>query len=165
MKRNVGGVKLAQELVELLRAQMMFEREHVETMNKTAGKTRNAVVKQLLHGIALDSTKHADIFNALLELLHVATAMSEDERENVSADFNKHIQAEEFMIRRAEELIEKTEHPRVKFLLKYILSDEKRHHQMLKDILEQIVSKEIITEEEWWDMLYKDAVSHGAPSG
>ena len=156
---------MSQELVELFRAQMVFEREHAEAMNKTAGKTRNAVVKQLLHGIALDSSKHADIFNALLELLHVATAMSEDEREKVSADFDRHIQAEEFMIRRVEELIKKTEHSGVKFLLQYILSDERRHHQMLKDILGQIVSKEIITEEEWWDMLYKDAVSHGAPSG
>ncbi len=161
----MGGSKLAQELIELLRTQMAFERENVEAMNKTAGKTKNAVVKHLLHGIALDSSKHADIFNALLELLHVATAISENERDKLSADLNKHIESEEFMIRRAEELIGKTEHPGVKFLLKYILLDEKRHHQMLKEILEQIVNRETITEEELWDLLYKDAVSHGAPSG
>jgi len=153
------------ELIELLRRQMLFERENAEAMSKTAEKAKNAVVKHLLHGIALDSSKHSDIFNALIKLLNVATAISEDEREKLAADLNKHIESEEFMIRRAEEIIEKTDHPGVKFLLNYILSDERRHHQMLRDILKQIVSKEVITDEEWWNMMYNDAVSHGAPSG
>jgi len=142
----MGELKFSQDLNELLRKQMILEHNNVDALKKTAEKIKNAVVKHLLYGIALDSSKHADIFKAIVELLNVATAMSEDERENLNVDIKKHIESEEFMIRRAEELFKKTEHSGVKFLLQYILTDEKKHHQMLKDILERIVSKETIAE-------------------
>jgi len=69
------------------------------------------------------------------------------------------------MLRRIERIAEKAEHKAVRFLLHYILSDERRHHETLKEIMEHVVNRETITEDEWWDFLYRDAVGHGAPVG
>jgi hypothetical protein len=43
--------------------------------------------------------------------------------------------------------------------------DEKRHHAMLKAVLEIIVRAETITEDEWWELLWEGAPFHGAPGG
>jgi rubrerythrin len=154
-----------QELIRLLQKQIKLERKMVGSINRTTMKFRNDVVKQLLNGIALDSRKHQDILNAIIELLRVATAMTEVEREQLSIEISKHIEVEESMLNNVKAIGDKTDNARVKFLLQYIASDEKRHHQTLREIMDYIVSKEIITEAEWWDALYRDAVAHGAPGG
>jgi len=154
-----------EELIRLLREQIKLERKMVDSMNRTTMKLKNAVVKQLLNGIALDSKKHQDILNAIIELLRVATAMTEVERDQLSAIIGEHIEVEERMLNNVKVIGDKTDNVRVKFLLQYIASDEKRHHQTLREIMDYIISKEIITEEEWWDALYRDAVAHGAPGG
>jgi hypothetical protein len=54
---------------------------------------------------------------------------------------------------------------KVKFLLRAIFEDEKRHHALLKVILEIIVKGETITEDDWWETLWKDTPFHGSPGG
>jgi hypothetical protein len=49
--------------------------------------------------------------------------------------------------------------------LKAILSDEKRHHALLKKVLEILVRGETITDKEWWDVLWENVPFHGAPGG
>jgi hypothetical protein len=50
-------------------------------------------------------------------------------------------------------------------LVSSILEDEKRHHGLLKQVLEILVKGETITEADWWDMLWKDVPFHGSPGG
>jgi len=50
-------------------------------------------------------------------------------------------------------------------LLSAILEDEKRHHALLKSVVKIIVRGETITEEEWWDLLWKNVPFHGTPGG
>ncbi|WP_309492917.1 ferritin-like domain-containing protein [Candidatus Hecatella orcuttiae] len=154
-----------ENLLGKLRKQEEFERVNAEFLSQTVAKMKNIVVKLLLHGIALDSLKHSDILNALIGLFSEPTALSDDERNMLEENLQKHIEFEEKMLNEYAEIVEETENKEVKFLLEYILSDEKRHHQTIKEIMEQIVNRETITEEDWWEILYKDAVSHGAPSG
>jgi hypothetical protein len=45
------------------------------------------------------------------------------------------------------------------------LEDEKRHHELLKMVLEILVRGEAITEADWWDLLWKNVPFHGAPGG
>jgi len=54
---------------------------------------------------------------------------------------------------------------KVKLLLSAILMDEKRHHQLLKEVLEILIRGETITDEDWWDVLWKNVPFHGAPGG
>lgn len=154
-----------EDLLEKLRKQEKFERFNAEVISQTVAKMKNIVVKLLLHGIALDSLKHSDILNALIGLFSGSAAISDDEKERLEENLQKHIEFEEKMLEEYEKIIGKIENKEARFLIEYILSDERRHHKTIKEIMEQVVSKETITEEDWWEMLYKDATSHGAPSG
>jgi hypothetical protein len=49
--------------------------------------------------------------------------------------------------------------------LKAILTDEQRHHAMLKTVLDIIVHGETITEADWWTVLWENVPFHGAPGG
>lgn len=55
------------------------------------------------------------------------------------------------------------ENKKVAFLLDSILNDERRHHELLKQVLDIIVRGETLTEDDWWKMLWEDVPFHGAP--
>ncbi len=154
-----------EELIQNFKKGTSLERGMIGSMNLTADKVRNAVVKQLLKGIALDSEKHYYIYSSLIELLSGVAALSEDERDDIGTEIKNHIETEKKMIDFVEELVDKVNDDKIKFMLKYIVSDEYRHHKTLKAILDDVVVKETINEEEWEDLLYKDAVAHAAPVG
>jgi hypothetical protein len=69
------------------------------------------------------------------------------------------------LIKKIERTMPTVENAKVKFLLNIILMDEKRHHAMLKTVLEMIVRAETITEDEWWELLWEGSPFHGAPGG
>jgi len=153
------------ELIDKFKEGMALEKGMINSMNQTVKKVQNVVVKQLLNGIALDSEKHYDIYSSLVEILSGVTALSEEERESVDAAIRNHIEVERKMIEFVKGLVDRTEDEKVKFLLKYVAADEFRHHNTLKAIMDEVVVKETISNEEWEDLLYKDAVAHGTPLG
>jgi len=69
------------------------------------------------------------------------------------------------LIKKVSDILPTVENEKVGLLLNAILADEKRHHQLLKEVLEIIVKGETITEEDWWDILWKNVPFHGAPGG
>ena len=77
----------------------------------------------------------------------------------------EHIRLEVELIERISEIIPNIENEKIKLLLNAILLDEKRHHELLKKVLEILVRGETITEEDWWDVLWKNVPFHGAPGG
>jgi rubrerythrin len=77
----------------------------------------------------------------------------------------KHIKLESELIKKLEKIMPEIENSKVQFLLKSILADERRHHALLKQVLEIIVHGETITEADWWKMLWEDVPFHGAPGG
>ena len=52
-----------------------------------------------------------------------------------------------------------------KVVVKAILNDEIRHHQLLKRIHEMIVEKEALTEQDIWDWTWQDSLFHGSRGG
>jgi rubrerythrin len=76
-----------------------------------------------------------------------------------------HIENESKVIKRLADAVKKTENKRIKFLLQAIMTDEKRHHQLLEAIMETIVKGETITNDEWWDIMWKNIPFHGSPGG
>jgi chemotaxis regulatin CheY-phosphate phosphatase CheZ len=77
----------------------------------------------------------------------------------------KHIKLEAKLIKKIRNVIPSIENEKVTLLLNAILMDEKRHHKLLKRVLEILVQGETITEEDWWDVLWKNVPFHGAPGG
>ena len=155
-----------QNLLEFLKNQITVEKEIVASLEKPLHNMKNPAVKGVLKGVSLDSIKHAELYMAAVTLLtSTSTALMQENLDEHKALVEKHIEIESKLIIKLEEMIPKIENKKVVFLLNAILSDERRHHEMLKMMLEIVVKGETITEEDWWKLLYEDVPFHGTPGG
>jgi len=153
------------DLVEFFREQARLEEEIVESVNEALLTIKNAVVKSILKGMALDSSKHAAIYRAAEHVVKVAPALTEREFDELKKVVKWHIENEDKVIKRLEDAVKRTPNKRIRFLLQAIVADEKRHHQLLDTIMDIVVKGETITDDEWWEMLWKNVPFHGAPGG
>jgi rubrerythrin len=154
------------ELVEFIKRQIIIEKEIVESLNKGVTNIENPPVKGVLKGISLDSVKHAELYGAAVSLLtDVSQALKQEHLDEQRALVEKHIKLEAELIKKLEKIMPTIENTKVQFLLKSILTDERRHHALLKTVLEIIVHGETITEADWWEILWENVPFHGAPGG
>ena len=154
------------KLVEFLRKQIEIEVGIVDSLNKALVEIENPAVKGTLKGISLDSVKHAEMYTSAVDLLTgVPKALTQEHLDKQRELVEKHIEMELRLIKRIGEELPKVENDKVKLLLTAILSDEKRHHALLKQVLEILVRGETITEEEWFDVMWRSVPFHGAPGG
>jgi hypothetical protein len=154
------------ELVTFLRKQIKIEDTIVESLNNTLREMGNPTVKGVLKGISLDSVKHSEMYAAAVNLLtSVSQALTQEHLDKQIELVKEHIRIEAKLIERISEVIPSIENKKVLLLLNAILLDEKRHHRLLKEVLEILVRGETITEEDWWDVLWKNVPFHGAPGG
>lgn len=65
------------------------------------------------------------------------------------------------MLEAVKQLIDEVKDERVQKLLIMICEDELMHHPFLESFLEAILKRETITEEDIWDMLFRDLPTHG----
>ena len=157
---------VSKELLDFLKEQIKIENKIVNSLNRTLRDIRNPAVKGVLKGISLDSVKHAEMYDAAVVLLtKVSQALSQEHLDKQRDLVQKHIRMEAELIKKITNIIPTVENEKVKLLLNAILWDEKRHHELLKKVLEILVSGETITEEDWWDVLWKYVPFHGAPGG
>jgi uncharacterized membrane-anchored protein YjiN (DUF445 family) len=146
--------------------QVSVEDEIVSSINKALVKIKNPAVKGVLKGISLDSVKHAEMYKAAIELLSsVPPALTQAEFDELFKFVKKHVAEEERAMLSMEEVMNQVEDEKVKLLLDAIFSDEQRHHKLLSEIMDILVKRETITEEDWWDVLWKNVPFHGTPGG
>jgi ribonucleotide reductase beta subunit family protein with ferritin-like domain len=149
-----------------MKRQIVIEKEIVDSLKKGIVDIKNPPVKGVLKGISLDSVKHAELYSAAVTLLtNVSQALKQENLDAQRALVEKHIQMEAELIKKLEKTMPVIENSKVKFLLNAVLTDERRHHAMLKMVLEIIVHGETITEADWWELLWKNVPFHGAPGG
>jgi bacterioferritin (cytochrome b1) len=154
------------ELVQFLKDQIKIENKIVDSLNKSLPDIGNPTVKGVLKGISLDSVKHAEMYSSAVMLLTtVSKALTQENLDKQKDLVEKHIQMEAELIKKIAKILPNVKDRKVRLLLEAILSDEKRHHELLKNVLEILVKGETITEADWWDMLWKDVPFHGAPGG
>ncbi len=154
------------DLLEFLKNQITVEKEIVASLEKPLRDMKNPAVKGVLKGVSLDSIKHAELYMAAITLLtNASTALTQEHLDEHKALIEKHIDIEYRLIVKLEGMIPNIEDKKVVFLLNSILADEKRHHEMLKMVLEIIVKGETITEDDWWKLLWENAPFHGTPGG
>ena len=154
------------ELLDFIKRQIVIEKEIVESLNKGVVNIKNPPVRGVLKGISLDSVKHAELYSAAVSLLtNVSQALKQENLDEQRALVEKHISMEAELIKKLEKIMPEIENSKVQFLLESILADERRHHALLKQVLEIIVHGETITEADWWKMLWEDVPFHGTPGG
>ncbi len=153
------------ELVAFFHEQVKQEEEIVKSLNKALRKLKNPVVMSVLKGMSLDSMKHADMYRAAESIISVAPAMTEDELDHLNEVVSWHIKNEEKVMGKVEDAIQRVKDKKIRFLLESIQADEKRHHELLKTIMTVVVQGETITNDEWWEIMWKNVPFHGAPGG
>lgn len=139
------------ELEKLLRDQMALEKNTAEVLTSTVQKTKNSVVRLFLDRLVLDSLKHADMLQALIDL-DAGTLVTVVDKEDMKTSLEKHVEQEEKMLNRLEEILERVEDPKAKSLLKQIAEDERRHHRILEEVT-RIVGWRGVTDEQWWNIV------------
>jgi rubrerythrin len=155
-----------ERLLSFLEKQIKVENEIVDSLNKGLVDVENPAVKGTLKGISLDSLKHAQMYASAINLLTKAPkALTQKQLDSQKALVEKHIQIEAVLIERINEQIPNIKDEKVKLLLNAILEDEKRHHSLLQRVLEILVRGEAITEEEWFEVMWRSVPFHGAPGG
>ena len=164
--REEEGLSTKDELIGFINEQIEIENKIVKSLNTTLTEIENPAVKSVLKGISLDSIKHRALYSSAITLLtSISQALTQEQLDKQRALVEEHILLEVELIEKISQVIPKIENEKVKLLLNAILSDEKRHHALLKKVLELIVREETITEEDWWDILWRNVPFHGAPGG
>jgi len=153
-------------LLDFLKKQIKVENEIVKSLNGGIADMENPPVKAVLKGISLDSLKHAEMYASAVTLMtSVSKALKQEHLDKQRKLVEKHIELEAELIRKIDGILPSVENKKVKLLLDAILMDEKRHHELLKQVLEVLVQGETITEDDWWDVLWKNVPFHGSPGG
>jgi rubrerythrin len=154
------------ELVALFKNQIETEKEIVNSVAEGLVEIKNPAVKGVLKAISLDSTKHAEMYSSAINLLtSVPQALTEENLDKQKALVEKHIHLEATVINKLQEIIPSVQNEKVKLLLNAILSDEVRHHALLKKVLDILVKGETITDADWWDVMWENVPFHGTPGG
>jgi len=159
-------LSLEKELVRFLKEQIEIENKIVDSLNKSLDDIKNPSVRGVLKGISLDSVKHAEMYASAIKLLtETGPALKEEHLDEQRRLVEEHIEMEARLIKRISEKLPTIENEKVRLLLEAILTDERRHHQLLNEVLKILVRGETITEADWWDLLWKNVPFHGAPGG
>jgi len=154
------------ELLGFIKDQIRIETEIVDSLKKALAEVLHPAVKGTLKGISLDSVKHAEMYSAAVNLLtSVPQALTQEQLDKQREQVEKHIKIEARLIKRIGEAMPKIKDGKIKLLPEAILSDEKRHHALLNEVLAILVKGETITDEEWFDVVWKGVPFHGAPGG
>jgi len=154
------------ELVALFKNQIKIEKTIVDSVAEGLVEINNLAVKGVLKGISLDSTKHAEMYSSAINLLTtVPQALTERNLDNQRELVEKHIRIEAEIIKKLRTVLPSVQNKKVKLLLTAILSDEVRHHTLLKKVLDILVRGETITDDDWWGVLWENVPFHGAPGG
>ena len=145
-----------QEFKVMIEERIENEKEAARLLHDSARETNNRVIRLLLYQLALDSIKHENMLRAILQLLESPSKEGfKSEGEEFRKVVEKHVEIEREMLEGFERFVDKTEDNRIRFLLQDMISDEKRHHAIMKRMHELVCESERVQDEKWWDFLFR----------
>lgn len=136
-----------ERFIQLIKKQIEIEKENVRYVSETEKKVGNAAAKMSLLEIRLDSQKHADILNGILEVLSgvpPSQTLWKYRLESyvdplvVKRELENHVKRETEMLEHVEEEIKQTKDEGLKLLLQHIADDERKHHKILETIVKHL---------------------------
>jgi len=148
---------MSDDLISFFENQIELENKIVQSVSDAIDKIDNLAVKTALKGISLDSSKHAEMYRSAIALLtSSSTALNEAQLDLQRRVVERHIEMEAAVIKQLEAKMPGVENEKLELLLQAILLDERRHHKLLKTLLEILVRGETVTEGDWWDAVWGD---------
>lgn len=145
-----------QEFKKMIEEQIVNEKKAAEFLYGSSKKTDKTVIRLMLYQLALDSAKHEHMLEAILQLLESPSREQfKCEGEEFRKIIEKHVELERKMLEDFEKIVDKTEDKRIRFILQEIISDEKKHHAIMKRVYELVCEDEKVKDEKWWDFLFR----------
>jgi len=145
-----------QDFKTMIEEQIENEKKAVRLLQSSMKKTDNAVIQLMLSKLALDSAKHERMLRAILQLLESSPGEQfRYEGEEFRSVIEEHVEIERKMLEDFERIVDKTEDNRIRFILQDIISDEKRHHAIMKRVHELMCEGEKVQDQKWWDFLFR----------
>ena len=150
--------KVDDETLEILKRQKAFEDETVRKLSPLYNSATNSFVRLFIHRIILDTLKHSDIYQTLIEL-NQRVALGEIDRKKMTEKLTDHIRDESKMLEKAKEISKTVKDENFRKILEHIIKDEIQHHRVLQELYE-IVKKEGA---DWNRYLYEMFTGAGIP--
>lgn len=145
-----------QNFRSMIEKRVRNEQEAAKLLYESTKKTNNTVISLFLYQLALDSEKHEHMLKAILSLMDSpSSVLTFGESEEFRKTIQKHQEMEREMLENFKKIVDLTEDKRVRFILQNIISDEKRHHAIIKRVHQLVSEGEKIKDEKWWDFLYR----------
>ena len=145
-----------QEFKRIIEKRIESEKKAMGFLQDSMEKTSNPVIQLLFCQLALDSAKHEKMLKAVSQLLQPpAKEQFRCEGEEFRKTIEKHVEVERGMLEGFEEIVDKTEDRRIRFILQEIISDEKKHHAIMKRLYELVCEDDKVKDEKWWDFLFR----------
>ncbi len=134
------------ELLAMLEKNRELELKNVQMSQEKEEQLKSAGAKLILYQIRMDSTKHAQILQTLIDTIKEGTPeYLWDYRIDryvgqvaTERALQKHVEIEKEMIQHHEAIIKKTDDRGIQMILQHIVDDEKRHHKMLMEVIKQL---------------------------
>jgi rubrerythrin len=130
------------QLKEMVNQLIKVEEEVVNLTEDTINQAQNSTVKYLLRSIQHDSRKHADWGRAALEILEFKKIVGTEERKQVWDLLEKHEALERKHRGFVAEMKSISKTPALQYIFDQILSDEKKHHQILETLMTKRFEKD-----------------------
>ncbi len=148
---------MSDKLLKFFERQITLEIKIVKSVKNAVSKIDNEAVSTALTGISLDSTKHAMMYQSVINLLTMTSAaLNEEQLDLQKKVISDHIKMEEAVIKELKKVVPTVEDEKVGLILSAILHDEERHHKLLSTLSEILVRGEAVTEGDWYDAVWGD---------
>jgi len=146
------------KILEILKQQKAFEDETAKNLSSLYDSATNPFVRLFIHRIILDTIKHSDIYQTLIEL-NQRVVLGESDRKEMTEKLTTHIKNESKMLDKAKQIGKIVKDENFRRILEHIIEDETQHHRILQELFE-IIKKEGV---DWNRYLYDMFTGAGIP--
>lgn len=155
-------------IAEKLKKLGEMEKSYAEELRELASSISYlSPLAAVIGAVARDSEKHAELYEALRTIAVGGSQpkLLESDLQRIASAVQRHIETELRMIEEAKKLLNSVQEPRMQLLLAAIYEDEIRHHKLLVDIKDKLARARVLTDEQFWEAVWRDSPFHGAPGG
>lgn len=133
-----------------------IENKMLIAAEKSIENVNNILIHTLLTFVIMDSKQHSLILNTALKLLlEDDLSLSDQDKDEIGKRIGSHIEVEEEGIKILDSLdFTKIENEMVAQLLKYLLSEERRHHALLMSLV-KLIKQESSQGKEVWNLFWQ----------
>jgi hypothetical protein len=117
---------LDEDALSKIKKQKEFEDQTAKKLTPMYESAKNPVIKLFIHSIILDTMRHSDTYQMLIDLN--SSALTGDESKAIGQkELANHIEEEAQMLKQAKDISEILADKKIKQLILNILEDEKKH--------------------------------------